>query len=51
MKYAKLNRNYFNQVSGSLIEVLEFRGSGLYRVRFSDGSTDVIGKSSFTLIR
>ena len=51
MKTAKLNKDYFNQVSGSLIQVLEFRGAGLYRVKFSDGSTGIIGKSSFNLIK
>lgn len=38
------------QQAGQEIEVLDFRGSSIYRVRFVDGSTLTIGSSSFTRI-
>lgn len=50
MKNAKLNRNYFDHQIGEIIEVLEFRGNGRYYVKFANGETDMIGKSSFTLV-
>jgi hypothetical protein len=50
MKQAKLNCKYFSHLPNELIQILQNRGSGLFLVRFENGETSVIGKSSFALI-
>lgn len=47
-KTTKLIKNWFGHKAGETVEVLSFKGSGLYRVRFEDGSTDIIGASSLS---
>ena len=42
----KLARNWFGHQAGETVQILSLKRAGLYRVRFEDGSTDVIGSSS-----
>lgn len=49
-KKAVLTRGVMGHQVGEVIEVIEFKGSGLYRVRFSDEDTGIIGVSSFTIL-
>ena len=44
----QLIKNWFGHKAGEAVEVLKFMGSGRYRVRFEDGSTDIVGASSLS---
>lgn len=44
-KTMKLKKDYAEYKKGTEVEVLEFKGSGQYRVQFPDKKTDVIGVS------
>ena len=44
----QLIKNWFGHKAGETVEVLKFMGSGRYRVRFEDGSTDIVGASSLS---
>lgn len=45
-KTMKLKKDYAEYKKGTEVEVLEFKGSGQYRVQFPDKKTDVIGVSA-----
>jgi len=46
---AILTKKYFNHDQGESLIVLEFVGSGLFKVQFEDGTTDTVGHSSLKI--
>lgn len=44
----KLNNTHRGYEKGTEIKILDFKGSGMFRVEYPDKKTDVIGQSSFT---
>jgi len=50
IQLASLTKKYFSHKVGEIVTVLSFTGSGLFRVKFEDGSTDTIGISRLDMI-
>lgn len=46
MKTGKLNKDYFDHKKDETFVILGYKGSSLYRIKFANGETTVIGKSS-----
>lgn len=47
---AALRKGYFAHEVGEQVTVLRYLGSGMYRVRFANDETDVVGRSSLLFI-